>query len=44
LDYQSKLKMGEYETAAVREKRYRALVRQIKELDPDVVGIHEANN
>jgi hypothetical protein len=43
LNYQGNLTMGEYESQAVREKRYRALVTQIKQLDPDVVGIHEAN-
>ena len=43
LDYIGTLTMGEYESAAVREKRYQALVKQIKELDPDVIGVHEAN-
>ncbi|MEJ2538349.1 MAG: hypothetical protein P8048_15085, partial [Calditrichia bacterium] len=37
------LKMGEYETAATREKRYQALCSQIKKLDPDIIGINEAN-
>lgn len=43
LDYIGTLTMGEYESDAVREKRYLALVAQIKELDPDVIGVHEAN-
>ncbi|MEK6193668.1 MAG: hypothetical protein N2F24_05515, partial [Deltaproteobacteria bacterium] len=43
LDYIGTLTMGEYESAAIREKRYQALVKQIKELDPDVIGVHEAN-
>ncbi|MFQ5641480.1 MAG: hypothetical protein ACE5IR_26180, partial [bacterium] len=43
LDYSGYLKMGEYETAAVREQRYQALVTQIKQLDPDLIGIQEAN-
>jgi len=43
LDYIGTLTMGEYESDAVREKRYLALVKQIKELDPDVIGVHEAN-
>lgn len=43
LDYKGYIKMGEYETATVREKRYKALRSQIKQLDPDIIGIHEAN-
>ncbi|RPH96805.1 MAG: hypothetical protein EHM72_14265 [Calditrichaeota bacterium] len=43
LDYKGNLKMGEYEIASVREKRFKALVEQIKELKPDIIGIHEAN-
>ena len=35
--------MGTYETEALREKRYQTLVEQIKELEPDVIGIQEAN-
>jgi len=35
--------MGEYETDIIREKRYKALLTQIKQLDPDIIGIHEAN-
>ncbi len=43
LNYKGILKMGEYETAATREKRYQALCSQIKKLDPDIIGINEAN-
>ncbi|HDR16020.1 MAG TPA: hypothetical protein ENN79_11160 [Desulfobacteraceae bacterium] len=43
LDYQGYIKMGEYEPDSVREKRYRALVTQIRQLDPDIIGVHEAN-
>ncbi len=43
LDYQGSLKMGEYESAEVRQKRYRALLAQIRRLDPDLIGVHEAN-
>jgi len=43
LDYIGTLTMGEYESDAVREKRYQALLKQIEELDPDVIGVHEAN-
>ena len=43
LDYKGYIKMGEYETESVREKRYQALLTQIKQLDPDIIGIHEAN-
>ncbi|MBI9083186.1 MAG: endonuclease/exonuclease/phosphatase family protein [Desulfobacterales bacterium] len=43
LDYQGYVTMGEYETPAVREKRYQALLAQLKDLDPDIIGVHEAN-
>ncbi|MBN1131604.1 MAG: endonuclease/exonuclease/phosphatase family protein [Bacteroidales bacterium] len=43
LDYEGYIKMGEYEPDSVREKRYRALVAQIRQLDPDIIGVHEAN-
>jgi endonuclease/exonuclease/phosphatase family metal-dependent hydrolase len=43
LDYQGTVTMGEYERPEMREKRYRALVAQLKGLDPDVIGVHEAN-
>jgi len=43
LDYKGYLKCGEYETAEVREKRYKSLGTQIRQLNPDIIGIHEAN-
>lgn len=43
LDYTGNLWMGEYETREIREKRYRALISQLKQLDADIVGVHEAN-
>lgn len=43
LDYTGYLVMGEYEDAATRERRYQALVAQLRELDPDIIGVHEAN-
>jgi hypothetical protein len=43
LDYEGYIKMGEYESSSVREKRYHALLYQIKQLNPDIIGIHEAN-
>jgi len=43
LDYKGYVTMGEYESAQGRALRYRALVRQIKALDADIIGVHEAN-
>ena len=43
LDYKGTLSMGEYEPEEVREKRFRALVAEIRRLSPDVIGINEAN-
>ncbi|NIQ37475.1 MAG: hypothetical protein GTN81_02635 [Proteobacteria bacterium] len=43
LDYKGTLRMGEYETPEVRESRFEALVREIKSLSPDVIGLNEAN-
>jgi len=43
LTYQGYLRMGEYETAEGRNTRHEILIRQIRELDPDVVAIQEAN-
>jgi len=43
LDYKGIVKMGEYESPAQREKRYQALVQQLKALDPDIIGAHELN-
>lgn len=43
LDYEGTLWMGEYESKTTRERRYQALVRQITDLSPDIVGVQEAN-
>ncbi len=43
LNYHGHFTMGEYEPPAVREKRFQALCSQIRQLNPDVVGINEAN-
>ena len=43
LNYKGYIKMGEYEKANEREERYKALCSQIKQLYPDIIGIHEAN-
>jgi len=43
LDYIGNFKMGEYESQAVREQRYHILVKQLKQLDPDVIALNEAN-
>ena len=43
LDYHGVLNFGEYETDSIRELRFDLLVRQLKELDPDVVLMQEAN-
>ena len=43
LDYRGTLAMGEYEPDERREARYRALLAQLRRLDPDVIGVHEAN-
>jgi endonuclease/exonuclease/phosphatase family metal-dependent hydrolase len=43
LDYKGFFNMGEYETPTIREKRYQALISQIKQINPDIIGIHEAN-
>ncbi len=43
LDYEGTLKMGEYEPKDVRKGRYRLLVDELKRIDPDIIGINEAN-
>ncbi|HDP80514.1 MAG TPA: hypothetical protein ENN21_06690, partial [Spirochaetes bacterium] len=43
LDYKGTLKMGEYENEERRNKRYRALLAEIAEKSPDIIGINEAN-
>ncbi len=50
LDYIGTLTMGEYESAAVREKRFQALVQQIKVMESRVVmkniidGVHASDH
>lgn len=43
LRYDRVLRMGEYETTERRELRYQALLSQLRALEPDVIGVHEAN-
>jgi len=43
LDYKGSLKMGEYQEEDTRALRTRNLVEQLKELDPDVIAVNEAN-
>lgn len=43
LNYKGFFKVGEHETKQIREKRFRSLVSQIKELDPDIIFLQEVN-
>lgn len=43
LDYKGNWKFGEYESSQLRGKRFTALLKQIKILNPDVIFIQEAN-
>lgn len=43
LDYEGTLRFGAYEPRQRREARYRALRAQLRELDPDVIFLQEAN-
>ncbi len=43
LDYKGSLKMGEYEDPGQRARRTSVLVAELKELDPEVVAVNEAN-
>ena len=43
LDYIGSLKMGEYEDDRTRARRYDLLVRELKEIDADVIALNEAN-
>ena len=43
LDYEGTFKMGEYESKEVRKGRYLLLIEELESLDPDVIGINEAN-
>lgn len=43
LDYKGNLRFGAYEPRRTRQARYRSLLAQIRELDPDVIFLQEAN-
>jgi len=43
LDYKGSLRFGEYEPRPIRQARYRSLLAQIRELDPDVIFLQEVN-
>jgi endonuclease/exonuclease/phosphatase family metal-dependent hydrolase len=43
LDYEGTLKMGEYETKDIRQRRYSLLLEELEDLDPDVIAVNEAN-
>ncbi len=43
LDYRGTLRFGEYESESRREQRFVALIGQLRELEPDVVFVQEAN-
>jgi endonuclease/exonuclease/phosphatase family metal-dependent hydrolase len=43
LDYKGTFRMGEYEDPERREIRYQSLLTQVKELDPDIIFVQEAN-
>ncbi len=43
LNYEGIWQMGEYESAEIREQRYQSLISQLKALDADIIGLHEAN-
>lgn len=43
LDYQGDFKFGEYESSSRREIRFAILVQQLKDLNPDILFVQEAN-
>ena len=43
LDYEGTIKMGFYELEMERQRRYKALVKEITNRSPDVIAINEAN-
>jgi endonuclease/exonuclease/phosphatase family metal-dependent hydrolase len=43
LDYKGTVTMGLYESDQTREARYQALISEIKEKDPDIIGLNEVN-
>ena len=44
LNYKGTISMGLYESDETREARYQALVSEIKEKDPDIIGLNEVND
>lgn len=43
LDYKGTLRMGEYEKKEQRKARFKLLVKQIKQIRPDIIFVQEAN-
>ncbi len=43
LDYKGSLRFGAYEPRQARQARYRSLLAQVRELDPDVIFMQEVN-
>lgn len=43
LDYDGMLKMGEYESAEIREQRYQVMLQELRGLDPDIISLNEVN-
>ncbi|MFC1502323.1 endonuclease/exonuclease/phosphatase family protein [bacterium] len=43
LTYEGMLRMGEYESSNIRERRYSILVNQVRRLNPDIIALQEAN-
>ncbi len=43
LDYKGSLRFGAYEPRRKRQARYRSLLAQVRELDPDVIFLQEVN-
>ena len=44
LDYKGVMTMGQYESDEAREARYQALISEIRETDPDIIGLKEVND
>ncbi len=43
LDYKGSVRMGEYQDRQTRERRTRILLEQLRQLNPDVIAVNEAN-
>jgi endonuclease/exonuclease/phosphatase family metal-dependent hydrolase len=43
LDYKGSLRMGEYQSSETRDRRTRILLEHLRELNPDVIAVNEAN-